>query len=86
MTQMISELYDALKAAGVDDDRARRAAQAVMAIETKTELATKTDIALVRSDLAKVKADLITWIVGLLVGAMGVQTAVIAVILRTIVP
>lgn len=55
---MISELYTALKAAGVDDDIARAAAKSVIAIEDKEQLATKADLAELRRDFAELKADL----------------------------
>lgn len=35
MTVMITELYDALKDAGADDEKARKAAQTVAAYETR---------------------------------------------------
>jgi len=35
MTTMISEIYDALTAAGTPDDKARKVAEAVAAFETK---------------------------------------------------
>jgi hypothetical protein len=44
MTQMVSELYDALRSVGVADDTAKSAARAVIAAEEKDRLATKADI------------------------------------------
>jgi hypothetical protein len=67
MTQLVSELYNALLKAGVDDDTARAAAKSVIAIEDKAHLATK-------ADLAELKADLIKWNVV----AMSVLTAIYA--------
>jgi multidrug resistance efflux pump len=52
MTTMITELYDALKAAGAPEDKARRAAETVA---TREELVTRTDLAAVRTEL---KADI----------------------------
>jgi hypothetical protein len=53
MTTMVSELYTALKAAGVDDEIARAAARSVIAIEDKEQLATKADLALQTAALTK---------------------------------
>lgn len=70
MTTMITELYEALKQAGADDDTAKRAAQAVIAVEAVSELATKAGLAelkaATKAELAELKADLIKWMVGLL--------------------
>ncbi|MGH8635931.1 MAG: hypothetical protein ACREUX_05850 [Burkholderiales bacterium] len=51
MATMISEVYDAFRAAGVPEEQARRAAEAIRA----ESLATKTDIAAVKLDLAVLK-------------------------------
>jgi hypothetical protein len=48
MATMISEEYDALRAAGVPEEQARRAAEAIGA----ESLATRTDIAALKVDLA----------------------------------
>ncbi|HMF95111.1 MAG TPA: hypothetical protein VKE96_12485 [Vicinamibacterales bacterium] len=77
MTQMVSELYDALRAAGVQDDMAKAAARSVIAIEDKETLATKSDLLALKADLAELKADL-TWRI---VVAMSFQTATIAMII-----
>ena len=55
MATMISEVYDAFRAAGVPEEQARRAAEAISA----ESLATKTDIAALKLDLAVLK-----WMVG----------------------
>jgi hypothetical protein len=87
VTTMVAELYDALRKAGVDDDIARAAAEAVIGrqedVATKADIAmTKADIAIQRSELrqemAELKADLIKWNVG----AMAVLTAIFAAIVR----
>jgi hypothetical protein len=75
---MVSELYDALRQAGVDDQLARDAARAVLGVEARTELATKTDLAELKALLAEWKADVIKWNVG----AMAVLTAILAAIVR----
>jgi hypothetical protein len=65
MTTIVSELYTALKAAGVDDAIALAAAKSVIAIEDKEHLATK-------SDLHELKVELIKWNLG----AMGAMTTI----------
>jgi hypothetical protein len=72
------ELFEALKAAGVEDTVARRAAQAVLSVEDRAQLATK-------ADLAELKADLIKWCVGLHVGTMVAMTGVFAAIVNWLV-
>lgn len=71
MSTMVTELYDALRKAGVDDQLAKDAARAVLAVDARTDLATKTD-------LAELKAELIKWNVG----AMAVLTGIFAAIVR----
>ena len=60
MSTPVIELYDALKAAGVDEDRARAAANAVLASEAKDLLATKADLAdfkaATKADIADLRA------------------------------
>jgi hypothetical protein len=58
MTTVISEVYEAFRAAGVDDDKARKAAEALPA----ESLATKTDIAEVKAELKVIK-----WMVALVI-------------------
>ena len=45
MSVMVTELYDALRTAGVDEPLARDAARAVLGFDARTDLATKADIA-----------------------------------------
>ncbi len=71
MTITVGELYEALKAAGVSDDLARAAAKSVIAIEDKDTLATK-------ADLAVLKSDLLTWGIGLFLTGWAVQTDMVA--------
>jgi hypothetical protein len=70
MTTVVFELFEALKKAGVDEDTARKAAQAVLATEEREHLATK-------ADLAELKADLIKWNVGTLIAMTGLFTAIV---------
>ena len=69
MRMIVLELYEALKKAGVEDDLARAAAKGVVSVEDKSQLATK-------PDLADLRTDLIKWNVG----AMVALTAIFAVI------
>lgn len=75
MTTMISELYDALRKAGVDEDIARKAAQAVLGAEDKEQLVTKDHL---RAEMEALKAELIKWNVG----TMAVLTTIFAAIVK----
>lgn len=72
------ELFDALKKAGVDEETARAAAKAVLGLEAKEQLATKADLAELRTDMAELKADLIKWNVG----TLGLMTGLFAAIVK----
>jgi hypothetical protein len=61
MAQLVSELYDALRAAGVEDDLARAAAKSVISIQDREHLATKADIADLRVLIAETKTEIIRW-------------------------
>jgi hypothetical protein len=74
----VSELYDALRKAGVHEQLARDAARAVLGVDARTEVATKTDLAEPKALLAEWKADVIKCNVG----AMAVLTAIFATIVR----
>lgn len=60
MTTMISEVYRAFRTAGVPEEEARKAAEALSA----ESLATKNDIADVKRELAVVK-----WMLGVVIAA-----------------
>lgn len=75
MSTMVSELYDALRKAGVDEPSARHAAEAVLGASYGSTLVTKADL---RAELADLRAELIKWNVG----AMAVLTAIFAAIVR----
>ena len=75
MSVMVTELYDALRKAGVDEQLARSAATAVLSSSAKADLVTNADL---RIAIAELKADLIKWNVG----AMAVLTAIFAAIVR----
>ena len=55
MSQIITEIYEAFRAAGVDDAMAKAAAGALAGRE---ELASKADIAEVKAEIAELRADL----------------------------
>lgn len=75
MSVMVTELYDALRRAGVDEQLARSAATAVLPNATRADLVTNAEL---RIATAELKADLIKWNVG----AMVVLTAICAAIVR----
>jgi hypothetical protein len=79
---MVSELYDALRAAGVEDGPARAAAQAVLAAEAVSHLATKADLAELRlatkADLADLKADLLKNNVMILIAMTAIYGGLVA--------
>ena len=51
MSTMVTELYEALRQVGVDEHAAKAAAAAVLPIDARTDLATKADLAELKSDL-----------------------------------
>ena len=51
MSTIIVELYDALRSVGVDEDKAKAAAAAVIGGAARNDLATKTDLAILKTDL-----------------------------------
>jgi hypothetical protein len=55
---MVLEMYAALRKAGVDEDIAGDAARSVMGIEMKGDLATKSDLLLLRSELRSEMSEL----------------------------
>lgn len=90
---MVTELYDALRKAGVDEQLARDAARAVLGYNAREHLATRDDIARLeattkadiaelrlatKADIAELKAELLKWNVG----AMAVLTAIFAALTR----
>lgn len=75
MTTMISEVYDAFRSAGVPEDKARKAAEAL----SNESIATKGDIArleaLTRTEIAKLDKELavLKWMVGLVMAGVAAQ-------------
>jgi hypothetical protein len=70
MTVLNIELLDALRKAGVDEETARKAAQAVLGVEAKEQAATK-------ADLAELKAELIKWNIGTMIAMTGIFAAIV---------
>ena len=71
MTTMISEVYEAFRAAGVSEDQARKAAEP-MSGEAN---ATKSDIIKLDKELALVRSDitLLKWMVGTVMAGVAAQ-------------
>ena len=76
MARMIAEVYDALRSAGADDDKARAAATAVA--ESDRDIAgVRLEVSGVRTELADMRGDvrLLKWMVGftmaLVLGVLG---------------
>jgi hypothetical protein len=68
MSTIVAELYDALRTAGVPDDKAMAAA--VVGADGKSELATK-------ADLSELEARLIKWNVGATIAMTAVFAAIV---------
>lgn len=91
MSVMVSELYEALRSVGVDEERAGTAARAVFAAETLAQLATKDDLKELRADFKELrgtmkadltdqKADLLKWHVGTLVAITAIYGGLVSVL------
>jgi hypothetical protein len=78
LTTMVSELYDALRAAGVTDDIARQAARSVLAIEDKSQLATKADLAELKTAIAQLETRLTTKILTVMISMTAIFGAISA--------
>lgn len=72
MSVMVTEVYDALRKAGVDDPSARQAAEAVLS--AKVDVVTKADL---RAELADLRVELIKWNVGAMVMLTGIFAAIV---------
>ncbi|MGH8607353.1 MAG: DUF1640 domain-containing protein [Gammaproteobacteria bacterium] len=74
MTTIVTEIYDALRKAGVDEETARKAAQAVIGAEEKEQLVTKDFL---RAEMSELKTDVIKWNVGMLIAMTGIFAAIV---------
>ena len=70
MSVMVSELYTALRSAGVEEVQAKAAAEAVL-----SELVTKVDLQVA---MAELKADLTWRIIGALIGLTAIYGGLVA--------
>jgi hypothetical protein len=77
MSSATLELYNALIEAGVDKEKAEAAARAVVSREETKEFATKSDIALLKSELTETKSHLIMWMAGFHIASLGVIAALL---------
>lgn len=80
MTAAVTELYDALRKAGVDETSALAAAKAVTASDLK-DLVTKADlqtsIAEIETRMAQMQTDIIKWNVGTILAMTGIFAAIV---------
>jgi hypothetical protein len=74
VSTIVVELYEAFRAAGVDEAKTTAAAGAVVGGEG---LATKTDIADLRREMAELKAELIRWALGTIIAMTAVFAAIV---------
>jgi len=74
---MVAELYDALRKAGVEEDTARAAARPVLGIEQREQLATKSDIALLKPDLHALESTLTCRMVSVMVAMTALFSAIV---------
>jgi len=86
MSVMVTELYQALRAASVPEAAAVSAAEAVV---PRSEAATKTDIAdlkvlieSLRGEMHRMKADIIIWTVGAMIAMTGLFTWIVNALVR----
>lgn len=70
MATMVVELYEALRAAGLDEEKAKGAARAVLGADQRTDLATK-------ADLAALETTLVKWNVGALLALSAIVSAIV---------
>jgi len=83
MSTMITELYDALKEAGASEASARKAAETMANYENRfaridaalANIATKTDISDVCSEIADAKAEILKWMFGQTIIILGAVIA-----------
>ena len=78
MSGMTIELYEALRSVGVEEGMAKAAARAVLASDARTDLATKADIADLRTAMAELKSDLTWRIVGTLIAVTAIYGGLVA--------
>lgn len=77
MTTIVFELFEALKKAGIDEDTARKAAQAVVGAEEKEHLATKADLAELKAEVQAMLNRQLQIMVALTITLTGVFAAIV---------
>lgn len=77
MTTVVFELFEALKKAGVDEETARKAAQAVVGAEEKEQLATKADLAAIEARIQAMLNRHLLAVIGAMVGLTAIFAAVV---------
>jgi hypothetical protein len=82
MTITVAELYEALRAANVDEAKARAAAAQVLGREETGTFATKTDIAEIKTMIAEAKGETIRWFIGTALTLAALWVGVAALLLR----
>lgn len=76
MSEIVYELYDALKAANIPEEKARAAAEAMnQAVDSR--YAFHSDLLATKSDLADAKVEIIKWSVGSIFVAVGLVATII---------
>ena len=83
MSTMQAELYDALIAAGAPENKAKAAAEAITSYRKTDEVATKADIAELRTDMAKLEGRLTDKLTWRMIICMGITIAVLGLIIKT---
>ena len=75
---MLKEVYDALKEAGVSEEKASAAAVAVSAYQlNRSNLATKEDIARLEREISTIKFDILKWVVGLALAQLALLVGIL---------
>jgi hypothetical protein len=78
MSTMLKEVYDALKEAGVSEEKASAAAVAVSAYQlNRSNLATKEDIARLEREISTIKFDILKWVVGLALAQLALLVGIL---------
>ena len=84
MTTMIAEVYDALIEAGASQEKARKAAEAIVASETvKREISSLHREMATKTDLRDVELRLIRWVIGVGVAPVLALGGLMITLLRT---
>ena len=77
MTSIVFELFEALKKAGIDEETARKAAQAVVGAEEKEHLATKADLAQLEARIQAMLNRQLQIMLGVMVALTAIYAAIV---------